>query len=145
MEKVIRVENRESSSTIRSYRDLLVWQKSMDLLVEIYEVTKDFPKEELYGLSSQIKRAVVSVPSNIAEGSSRRTTREFIRFINIATGSLAELETQLIAAERLSFFSEEKKDILLYQTDEISRMLQGLHDSLIAKINSDHSTLNSNH
>lgn len=87
---------------IRSYRDLVVWQKGMDLVEGVYRVTKAFPKDEVYGLTSQIRRAVVSIPSNIAEGQSRMTSGEFIHFLGIARGSLAELETQIILAQRLS-------------------------------------------
>lgn len=133
MAEVIRVESQESRVSIQSYRDLIAWQKAMDLLVDVYGLLTLFPKEEQYGLVSQIKRAAVSIPSNLAEGSSRRSTQEFIRYINIASGSLAEMETQLIAAKRLSFIKEEKLDSLLEKCDEISRIMQGLHDSLKRK------------
>ncbi len=142
MQKVARVESHESS--VRSYRDLLVWQKSMDLAMEIYAVVKNFPKEELYGLTSQMKRSALSVPSNIAEGSSRRTTGEFMRYINIATGSLAEIETQIIFSSRLNYINKEITSSLLKQADEVSRMLQGLYNSLESKT-SRLSTLDSNH
>jgi len=142
--KVARVESRESSEVVKSYRDLLVWQKSMDLLVDVYEAIAKFPADERYGLSIQIKRAAVSIPSNIAEGSSRRGTKEFLRYINIPTDSLAELETQLMAAKRLKFLSAEIEAKLLKQTDEISRMLQGLYNSLEAKLTR-LSILDSNH
>jgi four helix bundle protein len=135
MGEVLRVENRESSS-VKSYRDLKVWQKAMDLLVDVYAITETFPKSEQYGLVSQIRRASVSIPSNLAEGSSRRSTAEFLRYINIASGSLAELETQLIASQKLQFITEEHLNPLMVRVDEISRMLQGLYDSLQKRMNS---------
>lgn len=146
MADVFEVKNRESriENRVNSYRDLKVWQKGMDLLVAVYKATDTFPKKELYGLSSQLQRAAVSIPSNLAEGSSRRSTKEFLRFINIATGSLSELETQLIAANRLTYISQNELDTLLNFTDEISRMLQGLYNSLERKTTR-FSTLDSNH
>ena len=80
----------------KGYRELIVWQKAMDLVVDIYSITKLLTREELYGLTSQLRRAVVSIPSNIAEGNSRNTTKEYFQFLNIALGSKAEIETQLI-------------------------------------------------
>ena len=121
------------NNIVNSYRDLLVWQKSMDLVVDTYKAVSAFPKEEIYGLTSQIKRAVVSVPSNIAEGSSRRSKQEFMRFINIAKGSLAELETQFIVALRLNFIKEDILKTILSKSDEIGRMMQGLYSSLEKK------------
>ncbi|MDE3038099.1 MAG: four helix bundle protein [Pseudomonadota bacterium] len=118
---------------VKSYRDLRVWQEGRILVKEVYRAVKAFPKEEIYGLTSQIKRSAVSIPSNIAEGSSRRSTQEFLRFINIATGSLAELETQLILANDLEFMDSDMLEKLLQRTDNISRMSQGLYDALLAK------------
>ena len=92
---------------IQSYKELEVWKKSMDLVEICYKITNDFPKEELYGLTNQIRRAAVSIPSNIAEGQSRWSTKEFLRFLSIAKGSLSELETQLIVAQRLNYISED--------------------------------------
>ena len=132
MEDVVRVASRESRE-VKSYRDLRVWQQGRVLVKEVYRAVKSFPKEEIYGLTSQIKRSAVSIPSNIAEGSSRRSTQEFLRFINIATGSLAELETQLILANDLEFLESETLEKLLKRTDDIGRMLQGLYDALLAK------------
>jgi four helix bundle protein len=83
----------------RSYRDLVVWQKSMQLVTDIYRITKAFPKEEIYGLTSQIRRAAVSIPSNIAEGQGRRTSSEFHQFLGHARGSIMELETQILIAQ----------------------------------------------
>ena len=141
--RVARVESRESSSGVSSYRDLIAWQKSMRLVENIYLITQDFPKTEQFGLTSQMRRAVISIPSNLAEGSSRRSTHEFIRFINIATGSLAELETQLTAAKLLGFVSQETEQSAIAQCNEISRILQGLHDSLQSRLTARLSTLDS--
>jgi four helix bundle protein len=142
--KESRVESRESGEAIRSYRDLVAWQKAMALLVSVYAQTEQFPKHELYGLSQQLRRAVVSVPSNIAEGSSRRSTQEFLRYLNIASGSLAEVETQISAARMLDYVSLEQEKNLLTQSDEVSRIIQGLYNALQTKITR-LSTLDSNH
>ena len=92
---------------ITHYKDLMVWQKSMDLAEKIYEAFKSMPKEELFGLSDQMRRAVISVPSNIAEGQQRSSTKDYIRFLHIARGSLGELETQIILCERLKYLEHE--------------------------------------
>jgi len=113
----------------------------MDLVEEIYSVTKNFPKDELYGLSSQIKRCAISVPSNIAEGSSKKSTKEFIRFLNISYGSLSEIETQILIAQRLKFLSDECAKGILENIHEIGRMMNGLRNSLKNKLNSEHRTL----
>ena len=88
---------------LKSHKDLKVWQESMTLVVAVYKATEDFPKHEIYGLTSQIRRAAVSIPSNIAEGAGRRGNKEFIRFLYIALGSLSEVETQLEIAFRLNY------------------------------------------
>lgn len=92
---------------VNSYKDLLVWQQAIDLTVNIYALTSNFPKSELFGLASQIQRAAISVPSNIAEGHARDSTKEYLRFISIALGSLAEVETQLVIANKLQFLNDE--------------------------------------
>jgi len=92
---------------MKTHKDLLVWQKSMELVTEIYKVTKEFPKEEIYGITSQIRRSAISVPSNIAEGAGRKSTKEFKQFLFIALGSLSELETQVIIAKNLNYIDEE--------------------------------------
>ncbi len=120
-------------SIVNSYKDLLVWQQAIDLTVNIYALTSSFPKSELFGLSSQIQRAAVSVPSNIAEGHARDSTKEYLRFISIALGSLAEVETQLVIANKLQFLNNEMMGELLGKTGEIGRMLRGLQKSLKAK------------
>jgi four helix bundle protein len=111
---------------IKSHRDLFVWQKSMDLVVSVYNATVSFPKTELYGLTSQIRRAVTSIPANIAEGQGRRLPREFIQFLGNARGSLWELDTHLESALRLGFLAREVHEVLQRQMDEIGRMINGL-------------------
>ena len=114
----------------QSYKDLVAWQKSMDLVVEIYRATEGFPKHELYGLTSQIRRAAVSVPSNIAEGQAHYSKPEFRHFLRHARGSLAEVETQLLIARRLNYLSQPPTDKLLNSVAEIGRILNGLIASL---------------
>lgn len=121
-------------SIVNSFKDLLVWQQSIDLTANIYALTSSFPKSELFGLSSQIQRAAVSVPSNIAEGHARDSTKEYLRFISIALGSQAEVETQLVIANKLLFLNNEILGELLGKTGEIGRMLRGLQKSLKAKL-----------
>ena len=115
---------------MKSYQELKVWQKSMDLVVGCYELAKGFPKEERFGLTSQLQRAAVSVPSNIAEGHARSLTKSYLYHLAIAHGSLAELETQLILSQRLNFSKESAVSTLLQQTSEIGKMLNGLTQSL---------------
>jgi four helix bundle protein len=110
----------------QSYRDLLVWQKAMVLAKEIYKITAKFPPEERFGLISQMRRAAVSVPSNIAEGQARNTTSEFVQFISHAEGSLAELDTQLMLAIELDFLSLEKAKTCVDAITELRRMSNGL-------------------
>ena len=108
----------------KSHKDLFVWQKGVDFVVEIYRTTSELPKDELYGISQQMRRAAVSIPSNIAEGQHRKNVKEFLQFLRIAYGSGAELETQLIIAERLysKINFTKSKDML----NEIQKMLTGL-------------------
>ena len=115
---------------IKSYQDLEVWQKAMDLAEAIYVATRNFPKEEIYGLTSQMRRAAVSIPSNIAEGYGRESTPDWIRMLRISQGSLKELETQTILATRLMYLSKEKSEQLLQESASISRMLRALINSL---------------
>ena len=109
-----------------TFRDLRIWQEAMNLTEEIYRVTIDFPKHELYGLTSQMRRAAVSVPSNIAEGKGHRSDPEFVRFLFHARGSLLELQTQLLIAKRLQYLSEEKAEDLVRRSDGIGRGLNAL-------------------
>ncbi len=117
-----------SEKKINTYRDLLVWQKGIGLTRRVYELTDGpaFPDREKYGLVSQMRRAVVSVPSNIAEGQARRGQKEFVHFLYIARGSLAELDTQCVIAHELGYLSKECQDELLQMIDELQRMLFGL-------------------
>ncbi len=111
---------------IKGYKGLIVWQKSILLTDTIYAVTKSFPKEEIYGLTSQIRRSAVSVPSNIAEGSSRHGTSEFIQFLSIVKASLAEVDTQLIIAEHQNYISAKQMKELDTLITEIDAMLYSL-------------------
>jgi len=118
---------------LTSYQQLKVWQKSIDLVAEVYRLTKLYPKEELYGITIQSRRAAVSIPSNIAEGYTRKHRQEYIQFIRIAFGSGAELETQLIIGKKLKFAPSEefkKSEDLL---DEVMKMLNGIINTLVAK------------
>jgi four helix bundle protein len=111
---------------INSYKDLRIWQQSMDLAVDSYRASAGFPKSELYGLISQINRSASSVPANIAEGHGRETTGSFIQFLRIAQGSLKELETHIILSTRLEMMDKEKAEQLLLKADEIGRMLRSM-------------------
>ena len=115
------------------YRDLLVWQRAMELVKEIYRVTKTFPKEEVYGLTAQIRRAAIAVPSNIAEGKGRYSTADVNHFLVQARGSLYELETQVLIATDLKYLSEAESKKLLDRSDEVARLLNGLIRSLREK------------
>jgi four helix bundle protein len=115
---------------IRSYKDLVAWQKSMALVIEVYKVSKKFPKEEIFSLMSQTRRAAVSVPSNIAEGRARTSKKEFQYFLSNARGSLAELETQLTIAHQLAYLDDTTMNLLLDQLWEVGRLLNGLLSSL---------------
>jgi four helix bundle protein len=110
------------------YRDLLVWQKAIALVTDIYRLTREFPKDELYGLTSQIRRAAVSIPSNIAEGQGRLTRGEFRQFLGQARGSYAELDTQLISANNLGYLRDSSD--LFGSLSEVGRLLNGLLSSL---------------
>jgi four helix bundle protein len=115
---------------VKSYQELTVWQKGMDLVVAIYEVTKQFPQSEAFGLTNQVRRAAVSIPSNIAEGQGRRAPQDFMRFLNIAYGSLQEVETQLMLAQRLSYIDKTTEMQILNQCADVARLLNGLRRSL---------------
>lgn len=112
--------------TTKNYRDLLIWQKGMDLVKAVYQLTSSFPKEEIYGLTSQLRRAAVSVPSNIAEGHSRNSDKEFNRFLNISLGSLAEVDTQLEIAKQLKYEEELKIQEIQAMGLELRKMIFGL-------------------
>jgi four helix bundle protein len=112
----------------RHYKDLIAWQKSMDLVSALYDATESFPKRETYSLTDQMRRAAVSVPSNIAEGQAHYTDREFRHFLRRSRGSLAELETQVMIARQRNYLSQASE--LLKRTDEVSRILSGLINKL---------------
>jgi len=112
---------------------LEVWQKAMDLVVECYRVTKAFPRAEDFGLSSQLRRAAVSIPANIAEGRARQHTKEFLQHLSIAYGSLAELETHIEIALRLGYVGQDESIQLVEMTSTVGRMINGLRRSLVKK------------
>ena len=112
--------------TVKTFRDLLVWQKSMRLVTVVYEVTKEFPNDERFGLTSQIRRSAVSLPSNIAEGHGRSSTKEYIQFLSITMGSMNELETQLEISKNLEYLDEGTFSKLHDNCREIERMLSSL-------------------
>jgi four helix bundle protein len=118
---------------VRTFRELVVWQKALDLVKEIYRVTQEFPKEEIFGLTSQLRRAAVSVPSNIAEGQGRLTEKEFRQFLGNARGSLAEVETQIIIANDLDFINDQDFKNLSAMITEVGRVLNGLISSVISE------------
>jgi len=117
-----------------SYRDLKVWQLSMEMAEQTYHLTIRFPKQETFGLASQIQRAAVSVPSNIAEGHARDSTKEFLHPISIALGSLAELETQLLLSGRLGYVGSDELDSISLLVDQTGRMIRGLQKSLKTRV-----------
>jgi four helix bundle protein len=114
----------------RGYQELIAWQKSMDLVEAVYRVSSDLPPEERFGLMAQLRRAAVSIPSNVAEGHGRSSPRDFGRFLEIALGSLAEVETQLMLTTRLRFLPEARIEPVLSQAAEAGRVINGLWKSL---------------
>jgi len=112
--------------TLKMHKDLKVWQESKDLVTQIYSLTSKFPKEEIYSITAQIKRAAISVPSNIAEGAARDSNKEYLHFLYIALGSTAELDTQLIIAKDLTFITEKEFVDISKKIDQIGKMLSGL-------------------
>ncbi|KQT07656.1 four helix bundle protein [Ramlibacter sp. Leaf400] len=119
---------------IRSYKDLIVWQRAMDLTYRLYRFSSLLPADERFGLTSQLRRAAVSVPANIAEGRQRTTTKDFLRFLSIAAGSLAELETLIELAGRLYQHQSAQVDELAREADEVGKMLRSLQQRLEAKL-----------
>jgi four helix bundle protein len=113
------------------HHDLEVWKRAIELVVKIYKMTDGFPKHEMYGLSQQMRKSAVSIPSNIAEGSGRKGTKEFLQFLSISQGSMAELETQLIIAEKLGYCSG--VEATFQELDEISKMTNGLYTTVHKK------------
>jgi four helix bundle protein len=119
---------------IKSYRDLDVWTRGRKLVVLIYKLTQSFPKEEIYALTSQMRRASISVPSNIAEGHSRSGTKDYVHFVSIAIGSLAELETQVLLSEDLGYVASEDTRDIVSDITTLQRMLHSLRTSLKSKL-----------
>ena len=120
--------------SVKDYRDLIVWKKSIDLAENVYAVSALFPKSEIYGLTSQIRRAAVSVPSNIAEGQGRYSDADFARFLSIANGSVKEIETQLLLSVRLNYLQESQIHVCINLCSEIARLIAGLKEKLHEKI-----------
>lgn len=118
---------------IRKYQNLKVWEKATQLVLEVYALTNAFPKDEMYGLTSQVRRAAVSIPSNIAEGSERRSDKDFVRFLRMASASLAEVETHLFIAMKLNYLEEHAYVQILELSAEIGKMIHGLISGLEAK------------
>ena len=115
---------------VRTFKDLIVWQEAMNLVEMVYLQTKSFPKEEIYGLTTQIRRAAISIPANIAEGNGRKTRKEYLQFLSIANGSMKELETHLLIAERIRFLAKEMAEQLQTQLNTVGRLLTALRKSL---------------
>ena len=126
-------DEQKTKMPARGYRDLLVWQKSMALAKRVYLLTANFPSEEKFGLISQMRRAAVSIPSNIAEGQTRRSTAEFVQFISVAEGSLSELDTQLQLSVELGFSNASRVQDVFEAISELKRMLNGLRRTLLKK------------
>jgi four helix bundle protein len=123
-----------ATAQIKSHRDLIVWRKAMDLVVAVYELTRGFPRDELYGLTSQIRRAAVSIPANIAEGQGRRSKPEFRQFLGNARGSLLELDTHLELALRLNYLKPVQHQGINERVIEVGRILNGLLRSLTSDL-----------
>ena len=118
---------------IKSFRDLEIWKRSISLAKKIYQISEAFPKTELYGLTTQLRRAAISIPSNIAEGHTRRHTKEFRQFLHVALGSLAEVETLLVLAIELKFIQQESAVPLQKEIEELSKMTTALLSKLTSK------------
>jgi len=118
---------------IKDFKDLIVWQKAMELVAEVYRLVKELPKEELFALSDQIRRAAISIPSNIAEGQGRNSTKEFIHFLAIAKGSKAELETQLLLCVKINYMNNAEIETAINLIQEVGKMLNALQKSLTTK------------
>lgn len=127
-----------SSLIVKSYRDLKIWQEGINLTKEIYLVSANFPSHEVFGLTNQLRRAAVSVPSNIAEGQARQHTGEFVHFLHISLGSLAELDTQIVLAKNLGYITSDKSDQIYECIQNLRRMIFGLIKKLKQPSASDH-------
>ena len=119
-----------SDMPVQSYKQLIAWQKAMELVKLVYDLTDDFPSDERFGLTQQIRKAVVSIASNIAEGQGRNSTKEFINHLSIAYGSLMEIETQTLVAEMRNYSTVEKRSQVMEMAAEVGRLINGLSNSL---------------
>jgi len=115
---------------VKTYQELIAWQKAIELVTEVYAATRDFPRDEIYGLTGQLRRAAVSIPSNIAEGQGRASSGEFIQFLCHARGSLYEVETQVIIANNLSYLSQAQRNSLVAEISQLGRILNALITSI---------------
>ena len=116
---------------MHKYRELEIWKRAIDLTIDVYALCKNFPDDERFGLTSQIKRAAVSIPSNIAEGAGRNSDKEFNQFLGISTGSMFEVETQLIIAEKLNYLTKDQAEKVMSKSNELVRMTKSLKNKLI--------------
>lgn len=130
----MRDEVLETREVVYSFKDLEVWKRSRVLVKMIYQATAKFPKEELFSLTSQMRRSAISIPPNIAEGHSRHSTKDYINFISISIGSSNELETQIILSQDLGFITEKDAIVLLKEIDRLQKMLHKMRGSLKAKL-----------
>lgn len=121
--ETLKLYNSETLNTMKTFRDLLIWQKAMELVTNCYAISADFPKDEQFGLTSQIRRCSISIPSNISEGFGRGTNKDYLRFLNFSLGSLFEFQTQIEIAFNLKYISLEKFDKLYEDSRELERML----------------------
>jgi four helix bundle protein len=124
----------ESREAIRDFQDLEVWQIAMDLTERVYRLTWEFPRNELYGLASQLQRASISIPSNIAEGRMRGTLRDYAHFVSMARGSLAEVRTQLVFAQRIEYTTPDQASAILDSSEHLARRLNALRRSLLTRL-----------
>lgn len=125
------MRQRQEMETIKHFKELKVWQKGIEIVKDIYEITKHFPKEEMYGLTTQMRRSAISIPSNIAEGFKRFHAKEYVQFLYIALGSLAELETQIFIAKEIGLLEDTKMDFMNEKLDHTSKMLSSLISKLL--------------
>ncbi len=123
------------SGKINTYKDLIVWQKSIVLVTDIYSITRNFPMEEKFGLVNQLNRAVVSIPTNIAEGWGRESSKNYLQFLRISRGSLMEVETLILISKNLNYINDEQHKIITNGIEEVGKILQGLIKSIQQKIN----------
>jgi len=123
------------SSKINTYKDLIVWQKSIVLVTDIYSITRNFPMEEKFGLVNQLNRAVVSIPTNIVEGWGRESSKNYLQFLRISRGSLMEVETLVLISKNLNYINDEQHKLITNGIEEVGKILQGLIKSIQQKIN----------